>query len=555
MNSKPLIFYKTNFKNILIATSFTLLLSSATAYLLRLESMPYFLEFEAKTLSSPTSQLFVDYGNGYSEEGSIKKQIFPSDDFDKIRFNLTPKEITFLRFDPFISDGKMEIKSVRILGRKQILNEYEIHHEFDISKIRAAQNVEIKKTKNKTIIANSAVGNIDPVLELPIATTLNHWEFKDFLDKEWIMQACFLFLVFTPIILSLSLFSERKIKNLSSIKFSIGGDEIILRKGQSFQLPKSQELYRDTGEDNLKAIIAEVKEGKEWRTAVNEKFADSHPWLNDIVTCTKRTKFIEKFINTKNLSVLDIGAGWGQFSLPLAKNNTVCTLEPTPERLKFIEAIAQQDDFSGNMFFLGSNYFDLEFQTKFDLILSIGVLEWVGKFTNSKTPPEKAQFEFLEKTKRDLTEEGKLVIGIENRLGIKYLLGANDDHIGLPHISCFSTELAKLKFKQKTNQDLQCFTYSLHEYRNLLQKAGFSKITFFAALPDYKLPEKIFPISKDLSKCGLNYFINDGGKVIEHDGSNGKKLNNQDEIDSMYKSLGEIGIAHYFAPSFYITAS
>jgi len=189
------------------------------------------------------------------------------------------------------------------------------------------------------------------------------------------------------------------------------------------------------------------------------------------------------------------------------------------------------------------------------LILSIGVLEWVGKFTNSAEHPETDQFEFLKKIKSDLTEEGKLVIGIENRLGLKYLLGANDDHTGLPHVSYFHSELAKTKFKQKTNQDLQSFIYSLHEYSNMLQKAGFSKITFYAALPDYKLPDKIFPISDDCTKCELNKYMMGGGYVEEHDGTNGKSLENQDDIYSMYKSLAEMGIAHYFAPSFFIEAS
>lgn len=353
---------------------------------------------------------------------------------------------------------------------------------------------------------------------------------------------------------SRAFFYKRKIKKLSSIKFSIGRDEIILRKGENFQLPKSQKLYRDTGEDNLESIIAEINEGKEWRTAVNEKFADSDPWLNNIVTSTNRTKFIEEFLDAKNLVVLDIGAGWGQFSVPLAKNNTVCALEPTPERLKFIEVIAKQDGLSESMFFLASNYFDVEFQTKFDLILSIGVLEWVGNFTTEKTAPEAAQFEFLKKIKRNLTKEGKLIIGIENRLGLKYLLGANDDHTGLPFISCFSKELAKMKFKLKTDHELQSLTYSLREYENLLLKAGFCKIRFFAALPDYKLPEKIFPISNDHKKCELNKFIMDGGHVDEHDGTNGKKLKNQDDIYSMYNSLAEMKLAHYFAPSFFIEA-
>ena len=353
---------------------------------------------------------------------------------------------------------------------------------------------------------------------------------------------------------SRTFFSKRKINELSSIEFSTGRDEIILRKGENFLLPKFHKLYRDTGEDNLKSIIAEVNQGKEWRTAVNEKFAGSDPWLNDIVTSTNRTKFLEEFLDAKNLAVLDIGAGWGQFSVPLAKNNSVCALEPTPERLKFIEAIAKQDGLSESMFFLASNYFDVEFHTKFDLILSIGVLEWVGTFTNVNTPPEAAQFEFLKKIKRNLTEEGKLIIGIENRLGVKYLLGANDDHTGQPHISCFSIELAKKKFKQKTDHELQSLTYSLQEYENLLLKAGFYKIRFFAALPDYKLPEKIFPISNDHKKCELNKFIMDGGHIDEHDGTNGKKLKNQDDIYSMYNSLAEMKLAHYFAPSFFIEA-
>ena len=340
-----------------------------------------------------------------------------------------------------------------------------------------------------------------------------------------------------------------------SINFSAFGNDIRLPSGQSYQIRRSPNYYRDTSEGNLYSVIKEIRKGTDWRTVVQRKFAHSQPWLFDIITSSKRTKFIDEFIKPKKLSILDVGAGWGQFSIPLAKSNYVCAIEPTPERLEFIDAISEQENVKQNMFFLGSNYFDLEFQTKFDLILSIGVLEWVGKFTNSAKPPETAQFGFLKKIKRDLCKEGKLVIAIENRLGLKYLLGANDDHIGLPNISYLSIELAKSKFKLKTNQDLQCFTYSLKEYKNLLQKAGFSKITFFAALPDYKLPEKIFPTSNDHKKCELNKFIMDGGHIDEHDGTNGKKLENQEEIYSIYMSLAEMGIAHYFAPSFFIEAS
>ena len=52
------------------------------------------------------------------------------------------------------------------------------------------------------------------------------------------------------------------------------------------------------------------------------------------------------------------------------------------------------------MFFLGVDYMDVHFETKFDLILSIGVLEWVGAFRESNQPPEEIQKEFLSKSEQ-----------------------------------------------------------------------------------------------------------------------------------------------------------
>ena len=154
---------------------------------------------------------------------------------------------------------------------------------------------------------------------------------------------------------------------------------------------------------------------------------------------------------------MDIGAGWGQFSIPLSRENYVCALEPTPERIDFIKAVANQEKISHKISFIGSDYLDLKFNTKFDLILSIGVFEWVGSFRLDKEPQE-LQLEFLKKIKSELKDTGNLIIGIENRLGLKYLLGANDDHTGLPNISKLPAELAKKLYKEKTDKELRCFT-------------------------------------------------------------------------------------------------
>jgi hypothetical protein len=274
--------------------------------------------------------------------------------------------------------------------------------------------------------------------------------------------------------------------------------------------------------------------------------------LCSIITSPKRYKFLEEMSLEQNQRVLDIGAGWGQTAIPLARTNKVCALEPTPERMHFIQAAAKQEHVEENLFFIGSDYMEVEFQTKFDLILSIGVLEWVGAFRKDGEA-EEVQATFLAKTKKDLRTEGQLVIGIENRLGLKYLLGANDDHIGVPNISFLKKELAKKKYKGTANQELRCLTHTIAEYERMLKNAGYGETRFYAALPDYKLPEKIFPING--SKCKMNDFILNGGWFNEHDGTNGNPLPNQEELKSLYLSLAEMNLAHYFAPSFFIEAS
>ena len=303
-----------------------------------------------------------------------------------------------------------------------------------------------------------------------------------------------------------------------------------------------------------KAITEEIKNGVSWREVIKKYYSKNNPWLYKIITNEKRTRFIDQFIKPKNLSVLDIGAGWGQLSVPLAKDNIVCALEPTPERLNFIEAIARQERVINNLYLLGGNYMNLTFKSKFDLILSIGVLEWIPKFSNFSGSAELIQLQFLKKCKTDLTPNGFLLIGIENRIGLKYLLGARDDHTGARNISCYSKEKAKDKFSKVYQKKLECLTHSISEYTAILKQAGFTSIEMFTAHPDYKLPEKIFPITHNAYSCDFNRFIREKNWIDEHDGTNGEILINQGELRDHYRTLADLNIAHYFAPSFFLRA-
>jgi 2-polyprenyl-3-methyl-5-hydroxy-6-metoxy-1,4-benzoquinol methylase len=308
------------------------------------------------------------------------------------------------------------------------------------------------------------------------------------------------------------------------------------------------ETYRDTPGEQLRAIISSIEKGAPWRDVVATHYANTNPWLHAIVTSSQRDLFFRMHPPGKGSKILDIGSGWGQIALPLAQRSFVTALEPTPERLEFIYAVAQQEGIAKNMHFIESDFFSIEFESQFDLACCIGVLEWVPKF--KKGDPREIQLDFLIRCRNLLAPGGRLVIGIENRLGLKYLLGANDDHIGAPNISVYDSELAQKKWLAQSGQALRSFTFTQPELANLIKTAGFKQSEFYSAFPDYKLAKVITPWGPQTDAVCAN-----GAPNPEHDGTNGSQLPFPEELNSHYRSFSQLGITSAFAPSFFVIAS
>ncbi len=332
-----------------------------------------------------------------------------------------------------------------------------------------------------------------------------------------------------------------------ALHFTARGASHQLHAGERFGI-QAGECYRDLPESDLRAIIAQIERGTPWRTAVAERLAGRDPWLYRIVTDARRDLFFRMRPPPADCRVLDVGSGWGQIALPLARHARVCALEPTAERLDFIQAAARQEGTSKRMWFVQSDFLGVSFSDTFDLVTCIGVLEWVPKFAPSLAPLE-AQRAFLSALRRVVAPGGRLVIGIENRLGLKYLLGAPDDHIGHPGVAVYDADLASRKWAAVSGQPLRSLTHTRAEYETLLAEAGFANIAFFAAFPDYKLPEAIVPAGDPADRFLLENVI------CEHDGIRGEPVPFQEELTSHYRSLAKLGIASDFAPSFFIEAS
>lgn len=336
------------------------------------------------------------------------------------------------------------------------------------------------------------------------------------------------------------------------VQFICHGQSHALQPGQHFARPR--ELgFRDTPASELLSLVAEIEQGRPWRDAVAVRYAQTNPWLHRIVTDANRTAFFRDVLPAGAGPVLDIGSGWGQIARPLARERPTVALEPVAERLAFIRASARQDGLDRDLTYIEADYFETEFTTRFAAICAIGVFEWVGAFQESVDPRER-QRAFLRKTRGELAEGGALVLGIENRLGLKYLLGCPDDHIGVPHIACLPAELAIRRWQETSQHTLRSFTYSLVELEQLLRATGFAQIEFFAAFPDYKLPERIIALAD--GGAALHEFLRTGALPPEHNGYDGSPLDPsfRNELAAQYRALAVAGVARHFVPSFFVRA-
>lgn len=337
--------------------------------------------------------------------------------------------------------------------------------------------------------------------------------------------------------------------NRPTLRLTLDGRELSVEPGATVTAGQDA-LYRDAPDSLLRLIEADIAAGQPWREAAARHLASAHPWLWRIVTDPARSLWLKSHQPRAESWVLDVGAGWGQWAVPAAATAHVVALEPNPARLAMIRAIANQEKCSRRMYFAGASLEKIGFPVqRFDHIYSIGVLEWVPSFSPAPDPLG-VQRDFLRRLHALLAPGGECLIGIENRLGLKYLLGARDDHTGLSGVSCLDAATAARLYLAKTGQPLRVFTHSLAEYDELLRGAGFTRIEFFAAFPDYKVPRTIRAIGDGSAN---QHCLNDEF-IPEHDGHTGTPLTIQDELASHYRTLAGLGIAGFFAPSFFIRA-
>ena len=175
--------------------------------------------------------------------------------------------------------------------------------------------------------------------------------------------------------------------------------------------------------------------------------------------------------------MLEIGSGCGAVTGAVLGRTASVTCVDLSRKRSLVNAYRHRDA-EGLEIRLG-NFQDVEkkLDTDFDIITLIGVFEYANSYIASGEP----YTEFLQIVGRHLAEGGRLLIAIENRLGIKYFAGCREDHTGrwFDGIEGYS-------------EDTYARTFVRPELEKLFREAGFDRFRFFYPYPDYKFPMSIY---------------------------------------------------------------
>lgn len=192
------------------------------------------------------------------------------------------------------------------------------------------------------------------------------------------------------------------------------------------------------------------------------------------VTNDIRENIINWYPFKKGAIALEIGGGMGPITGAICdKCEKVISVENSKKRATILYERHKDRD---NLEVYAANIKDVKLKDKVDYVILIGVFEYSKIFFNTANPFA----DFLNYLKDLIKPDGKILIAIENRYGIKYFSGVTEDHYSKPFVGI------------KGYENLEIQTLGLGEWKELLKKCGITNYKFYYPFPDYKMPSMIF---------------------------------------------------------------
>jgi SAM-dependent methyltransferase len=231
-------------------------------------------------------------------------------------------------------------------------------------------------------------------------------------------------------------------------------------------LGRSRVAYQDGSEDEVLSVIESVGdrsvESAEWAAHI-------HDWPTRYHFSALRTNLLRPLAITPGTRILEIGCGTGPLTRYLGELGAeVLGVDGSLARARSARTRCAE---LANVRVMCGTIDDVD-ETDFDVVLVIGVLEYAGAPPQAERPDD-----WLGRCVSKLAPDGALVLAIENQIGLKYLLGWDEDHHGVPWVGIRGYVDA-----------IGARTWSRRELSALFTRCGLPEQRWLYPFPDYKLP-------------------------------------------------------------------
>lgn len=227
----------------------------------------------------------------------------------------------------------------------------------------------------------------------------------------------------------------------------------------------------DEVENRIEQIVATTTDLRVLSDELSQHITD---WPSRYHLASARANILRPLEAELGVEVLEIEAGCGAITRFLGESGaSVVAVEGSLRRARIARLRTRDLE---NISIVAENFEYFKCNQKFDFVTLIGVLEYASIFMLGDNPALK----MLARARSFLKPNGRIIVAIENKLGLKYLAGAPEDHVSLPFFGVedrYSSGSAR--------------TYGREQLQQLLTQAGFMKSEFLAPFPDYKLPTSI----------------------------------------------------------------
>jgi len=230
--------------------------------------------------------------------------------------------------------------------------------------------------------------------------------------------------------------------------------------------------YSDS--DEVEERIARIVKSASDRSSESRELQDAMTdWPSLYHLSPRRANLLRPFRELLKGSILEIGAGCGPISRFLGETGAeVIAVEGSARRAAI--AGARCIDLP-NVKVIADDFKLLPRGAKFDVVTLIGVLEYARMFfvTESGDPVDA----LLQRAREFLRPDGVLIIAIENQLGLKYLAGCREDHVG--------QRMFGIEDRYRSDGVV---TFGRVELEGRVDRVGLTERQWWFPQPDYKLP-------------------------------------------------------------------